>query len=185
MRVCFTGAGGTGKTTTMDALLKIMPNLQSVPSISRQVYASNNILAEQDFDLLAPSMKVKIQDEIRETQWKTFENRRGIISDRSPADHFAYYLNYCGDYVGEDQVRETFELTQDRLRTFDYIFYFPLQTYAGQDDGMRKVMFGYRYRYNLILRIILKDMDIPYFTLRSTGTPEERAERIASIIKKV
>jgi predicted ATPase len=181
MRVAFCGAGGTGKTTTMAALLNLT-TLETVPSISRQVYAANKIAMEQDFDLLTPPMKILIQDQIREGQWETFRTRDNIVSDRSPADHFAYYLNYCGDFIDYGTLCRVRSLTKKRLETFHYVFYFPLMTFPGQDDGMRKVMEGYRYRYDLILRGVLKDMEINYHTLRRAGTAEQRAVRILDVI---
>jgi hypothetical protein len=175
----FCGAGGTGKTTTAELLGKCT-DLPVIPSTTRAVFKQLGLETEASQEALDGPGRMHLQMAIQENFFSMTKQYRIGISDRTPIDHWCYMLYYCGNTMTHADVEAARRRIKDCLRIFRYIFYFPLMTYPGQDDGMRKTGEGYRLSYDMLVRQALDDFQVKYYTLRKGPSAWERAESIAS-----
>jgi nicotinamide riboside kinase len=174
--IAFCGAGGTGKTTTATKLAEIMPEYRLLTGVSRSVFKAKGVEREADQHAMNDAQRWDLQKAIQEKYLSTYDELEGqpIISDRSHLDQTAYALQYCSTAMADDDLNW---IEQAVLKSFKHIrklFYFPLTTFAGQDDGMREQRNGPRVQFDTLLRGLLEKYDVPFHTVPVMSV-EERA----------
>lgn len=148
------GAGGTGKTTTMQALAAAI-KMPFIPSASRAVFERRGI-KESDQNNMTPQQQWELQQEIfaaRESlEAKTIEG----IADRTLFDQVAYNLLRAPSVISQEMLAGLVNRAKTATARYDHVFFFPLVTFDTADDGMRDTSYGLRYNFNAILVDLLE-----------------------------
>lgn len=98
--ICLSGAGGTGKTSVLAPLQRLLvgagKKVEVWPSVTRKFYASRKIAGEADFLVLSDQERLKFQVDL---YWfyvnglilKMHETTADVVlADRAAFDHFAH-----------------------------------------------------------------------------------------------
>lgn len=173
--IAFCGAGGTGKTTTLNAFVEAHPDYNVIRSQSRATFVKHGVLTEDDQDRLSMRQRWDLQKEIQVAHWlymKPFIEMKSI-AERTQFDQLAYALQYCYQVIGPREYIWLNELATAAKPYYQSLFYFPLVEYPGVDDGMRTSHFGKRLQYDLLLQGVLRDFKVNTITM-PMGSVEER-----------
>ena len=150
------GAGGVGKTTTMQALSAAI-KVPFIPSASRAVFARRG-LKEADQASMTPQQQWELQQEIfaarEELEARTTEG----IADRTLFDQVAYNLLRTPSVISEAILNDLANRAWNGTVKYNKLFYFPLTTFDTSDDGMRDTSYGLRYVFDAILKSLLTDV---------------------------
>lgn len=159
MLIGFSGAGGTGKTTTAKALAEAM-GLPFVASSSRAVFEKHGIV-EADQHKMTPDQQFELQMEIftarQELEVRTF---RGV-SDRTLMDQVTYTMLRAPTVVTEDILNRLLDTTRNTMRKYTTVLYFPLITFPTNEDGMRETTYGLRVNFDGILQWVMREVGVP------------------------
>lgn len=154
-RVAFCGAGGSGKTTTLnDVLLEIedpmVEQLLSVPptlySDARSVLKRFGVTDKNQAELL-PDRRDELQKAILERRCEQERQATSFLADRSLIDHHAYTKHLCGTRT----ILNADLLLREGLKNYDKIIFFPIN-YSWyeqnalnpvKDDGVRSMNITY------------------------------------------
>lgn len=173
MRICFTGSQGTGKSTILEAILKL-PQFQNYyrgKNIQRLLNQNCNFPINKDTTVYSQSA---ISGHISgEVLW-----HENYINDRSLIDTFAYSRLSPNIPYPEKQLIE--DMYKDILFKYDYIFYIPIEFEIEGDNGIRSTDKLYQQKIDLEIQQIIKDYDITVHTLN--GSVENRLNQIMEII---
>ena len=157
-RIAFTGAGGTGKTTS--ALVVAGELGLDVPkSASRMAYEDQGLTEEL---VLKMSNEEKLDLQTYIFDQKTVNDQEySYVTDRTVLDHYAYCLAYCGSFMDHKTFYKYEEKTRTlMLSTYSHIFYFPWGYWQAPSDDVRSsvdawqsqidaIIVGYSVRWNL------------------------------------
>ena len=182
MKIGFTGAGSTGKTTTLE-LIKDHISIPVLPSTTRQVFERWGI-NEDAQENMSPEDKWKLQKDIFDNRFNT-ENQAGedFISDRTLLDNYAYCKLRCYLAITEEEDNELKQKVIDNLKNYDAVFYFPM-TFRPVPDGLRQANFTF---LTIIDSIIFSFLSREYGNgyIVPKGTPEFRAEYVLERIRSI
>lgn len=172
MKVLFTGAQGTGKTSVMEALPASWPKIKGV---TRKTIAENNLTINQDS---TDRSQTAIFDAYRDA----LSVDKDFISERSLFDVLAFtQYQFCLGKVSQkvflDQLAQTKKFVKDNPDAL-YI-YFPIE-FAPQEDGQRSTDSEYQQAIDALIRWILGTFPVKY--VKITGSVEERCRQIRSIV---
>lgn len=173
MRVGFTGAQGTGKTTLLRAVEKSDLGFTIVPSTARTA-ADAGFLVNRDADPM--SQLVTTVGRVA-TEDRLFRQTGHTISDRTPLDSLAYTLyqgaNVWGNLpeVNEYYMDISVSLVLEHMYKYDYIIYFP-PLWAPKADGLRDTDIEYQRQIDALIRSLLEMHDIPFWTVPRGNTSE-------------
>ena len=140
MRIGFAGAGGTGKTSVMELLIKETPtlDLKRIPSVSRDFYALKGVTNEAEHSQnMTADLRKQFQFEMMDYFIARF-NRDTVgvtnfISDRTALDHLAYCI-YQSPTLTLSEYKEIKEKAiQHTLDNFDIVFFFPYPVSFSKD----------------------------------------------------
>jgi len=158
-RIGFTGAGGTGKTTSAITIAKDF-NLPAMQSASRRVYGESD-LSEDKVMQMSPEEKWELQSRIFEQKIFQDDTSYSFVSDRTLLDHYSYCLMYCGEHMRNSDFQEYENKVRKHMRdAYTHIFYFPIGYWEPRADGVRSakeawqsaidaIIVGYVLRWNL------------------------------------
>lgn len=160
VRVGFTGAGGTGKTTSANYLSEEL-GLGTFPSASRVLYEERDLSEEKVQTEFSNEERLKLQFEIFAMKVKQDTENFSYVTDRTLLDHWAYCLAYCGGFMENDQFLQFETTVRAHMKsTYSHIFYFPWGYFEPGTDGVRQdrkswqsqidaLIVGYSFRWNL------------------------------------
>ena len=191
MRIAFSGAASTGKTTTLRAFLERWPQYKQ-PELSYRSLIKNNKHSKQT--------DKKIQREIRDfmvTQQQEFTQHDKIVFDRCPLDNIVYSLwafdkNKKG--FTDKYIDESIASVRKGMRSLDIIF---LVTRDGmgpiEQDDHREVDETYVTETDNLFRALTKQYSTtgvsPFFPpndspalIEISGTTQERIEQISMYV---
>ncbi len=179
-RIAFTGAGGTGKTTSAHAVANefILP----LPvSASRFVYEAFS-LTEEKVLAMTPEEQIQLQGEIFAQKIK-IDQEFSYVSDRTILDHYAYCLAYCGAHMSNDQ----FEAYEEKTRTlmlssYSHIFYFPWGYWDAPSDGVRSDSYAWQSQIDSIIAGYILRWNLPVVEVPQSKGADERDEFIIRVI---
>jgi len=183
MKIGFTGAGGTGKTTTLNILSEMYPDIPVLPSNTRSVYNKWNI-TEVDQETMTFQDKLRLQEDIYAVRVEA-ENKcdRGFLSDRTILDNFCYQQVRCYEAMDHPMFMEKRKLIKENMRQYDFICYFPI-TFAPVGDDVR---YGNPVFQNLMDNLMfaeLHKLDLWKKVLTvGAGSPEDRAHKIMKLVE--
>jgi len=177
MKIIFTGAQGTGKTTILNHYKKQGYNIitEVVRNLSKEGVKINEM---GDLD-----GQKRIFSEYR----KTLNKEKSYISDRGLTDVTAYtsYLGIKNDNLDLrlESLYQLVDITEFYNNNTDVITcYFPIE-FPVVDDGVRSINEEFRHDIDENIKNILDGIGIQYYTI--TGTVEERIKQIDKIIQDV
>lgn len=183
MKIAFCGAGGTGKTKALQALVA-RPEFAEYPvlkSASRTVFEDTGMTEEKEkamtaAELWAFQFQIFRLKQARDTEFPDF------VADRTVLDHYAYCLVQAGGAMPDEDTL-TMETTVKGLLLTNYthIFYFPVaMNWKPEPDGVRDDRLSYRMLIDSIITGYLAKWNIPHTEISEEWSPELRAEFISS-----
>lgn len=183
MKIGFTGAGGTGKTTVLNVIAERFPDVPILGSPIRDVYKRWGI-SEIDQEKMSFDEKLKLQEDIYQTRYaKEIEYGNHFISDRTILDHYCYQQIRCYDAMDQEMFDQKTSEIKENLLSYDLIFYFPI-TFKQSGDDVRYANPVFQNMIdNFIIASLIK-MKIPNLVV-PFGTPEQRADYIATQIDSI
>lgn len=181
MKIGFTGAGGTGKTTTAK-LLAGMSGLPFIPSPSRAVFEKRGVKTEDDQRNLSPEGRLLLQMDIFEAITQQTKEYKSGIFDRTNLDNLFYGFLQCSDVLLDIEVERMYSTTVEMLRTFDVLIYVPIYDWKPPSDGMRTESTASRLLASSFIHSFLYRNDIAHF-ICSNHTASTRAELLFDKIK--
>lgn len=171
MKIVFTGAQGTGKTTILNEFKDSMDVITEVVRILHKTGIKINELGDDESQIM-----------IFETYLKLLKEKSNYISDRCLFDVFAYtkYL-YNKGQISESVYKEQYEKLNkfvDENKDIIYI-YFPIE-FDIVDDGVRSLNTSFRYSIDKYIYDTLKEFGINFLTMR--GSVEERVRNMKFVM---
>lgn len=186
MKIGFTGAGGTGKSTVLEHLLSDAKFTQCPPvlrSTTRQVYERWGI-DEAAQERMTPEDRYRLQNDIFENRLANEQNYKdGFISDRTLLCNYAYcvFRNYT--MIGNEEFAALEGKVAANLMAYDVLIYFPMY-FTPAPDGMRQDGNAYNASIDGLIFRFLNKHSIPHTTLQM-GSPQDRAEAVRDLIDGV
>ena len=182
MKIAFTGAHGTGKTTLlkdMEEMLVDKFKVHSVTEVARKIIEKGYPL---NMDATVDSYIHYINDQLNAEN----EQMQGcdiFISDRTLLDPVAYAMvnsklprPYISEYFIE-MMKNVWLLEKDR---YDLYIYFPIE-FALEYDGVRPPDEKYRRDIDNLILSLLEQFQIKY--IKISGNRCERKKQLFSIIE--
>lgn len=188
MNISILGVDGVGKTTLLESIKEnISPELDF--SFFDEKPLSEDIKAKTLFGY------IKLYEDLIESQMRIKKwgetNNKNFISVGSPILSIAYmiigrYETY--NYSFHDYVTVTFEMlrhlsyivnysTKD-FHDYDPLFYIPIEF---ESDDVSKEELTFRSNVNIMLKSLLKQFKIEYYTIK--GTVDERTDFVLKTIE--
>lgn len=182
IRVGFTGAGGTGKTTTAKAVSEKM-NAPLIKSASRAVYEERD-LTEAKCLALPDEEKFLLQFDIFDKKIDLDLNTFGYVADRTLLDHWAYCLMYCSAFMDNLQFAKFEEKVRvHMLSTYSHIFYFPFgYWFPEKGDGVRQDSHAWQSAIDAIIVGYIQRWRLPVIEVPQVNGPEGRTD---FVVRKV
>lgn len=167
MKVAFTGPSGTGKSTTMSALLekaKEFADFKVCPIGSREV--SKEMGFESPYDVDAFGKRSQFQHKLFELKREWEDKTSNFITDRTHLDNLVYSIMHdCVGTVTTKFIDEIFEACQK----YDLIVVFPQNVFLDtSDDSQRVHNIEYHKTYQKLL-----DMFLFEFSHSQEGLPAD------------
>jgi len=165
--IALIGTHGVGKTTLLEALSKIKPDLIVTDGTSRVVRNFNEEiggkLSDRDQQLLI--------NRISDSQWDNQIKTDNLFTTRTPLDHYAYSSAlHMYDYAGE---RKSLFVDSDYNKV--KFFYIPIE-FELEDDGVRYTDKEFQKQIDKILVSLIEELDISVIKL--TGSVDDRLETL-------
>lgn len=180
VRIGFTGAGGTGKTTTAQFISEKL-ELPTFPSASRQVYIAES-LSEDDVLKMTGEERWSLQQRIFQKKIE-LDQFNQFVTDRTLLDHLAYCLAYCAPYMRNDEFHKTEAMTRSHMKgAYTHVFYFPWGVWQAPPDGVRQELQSWQSQIDAIILGYLARWDIPAFVVPQTQGADERNEWVLNRI---
>lgn len=155
VRIGFTGAGGTGKSTLAQYISEKW-GLPFHPSVSRQVFKEMGIECEADQNGASPALLYKLQMKIFQRKCEQDKNVRHGVLDRTLLDHFVYSCFRCFEILTAEEVNALEQLVIENLTQYNAIFYCPFGQFTPPPDGMRDTRPAYHNIIDLAVRGFLQ-----------------------------
>ena len=176
MKVIFTGAQGTGKTSVMDALPE---SLHKIKGVTRKVITEKNLTINEYSDNCS-------QKHIFDAYEHELTVNDNYISERGLIDVLAYSISRmeagrCSPTLIETQFEH---LRKFSVKNPDVVYvYFPIE-FKIVGDGTRSIDEEFQHEIDLIIHNILDDIyqefGIKYITVH--GSIEERVKQIEKLL---
>jgi predicted ATPase len=175
MKVIFTGAQGTGKTSVMDAL---PDSLYKIKGVTRKVITEKNLTINEYSDNCS-------QKHIFDAYEHELTVNDNYIAERGLIDVLAYSLsrlkaNRCTPTLIETQYEHLIKFSENNK---DVVYvYFPIE-FEIVSDGTRSIDKEFQKEIDDIIYEILEAMKTRYGTkfITVSGSVEERAKQIENL----
>lgn len=190
MRIAFSGAACTGKTTTLNAFLQKWPQYKIPQPSYRSLITENNHSKKTTKKLQLDILTFMIE------QQEKYTAHDKVVYDRCPIDNLVYTMwAYDKDKKGftDKTVQESISLVTKGMRTLDIIFYMTRDDMGAiEDNNKRETDPDYIQETDNIFRAIAKQYtegkcaffppnDSPAL-IELKGTVEERISDIAMYV---
>ncbi|WP_437304473.1 ATP/GTP-binding protein [Sorangium sp. So ce388] len=182
MKIAFTGASSTGKTTLVRS---IIAKNESQRYFSQFLTAdARAILDELGFH----SMDDMSRSQLRAFQLSYFyrkqqieQNQDNFITDRSFVDVAAYWVLRDTFDVPEEQARLVLPCSREASK-YDIHFYFPYGLINFEPDGYRSNDIIFHQRIDSQILLLLESWRLPYVRIQ-TANHEERIKYVLSCLR--
>ena len=188
--VCLAGAGGTGKTSVIGELAKLLEGRCTVwPSIVRSFYAERGVVNEADFLSRDERFRKKFQMELYAHYFTALSQRQLVcetpylLCDRSLFDHYAYTMYGCRGQLASVDVGALNEIREMFLRLHPVIGYLPYPTPWDEQaaDGFRARVLDKDYIVDALIYKGLVNSRAEFYTL-PFDAPEMRAKHLCRVL---
>jgi len=173
MKIAFTGAQSTGKTTLLNEVKYILPDYSFIDEITRSVVSDDIKINEGGTD--------KTQMLIMKSHFKN-SLISNTVMDRCALDGVVYtrYLYNRGQVTEEmmDYAEQVFESIID---TYTHIFYL-VPEFDIVDDGVRSIDIDFRNQVVDLFNKYIEECEVPI--IRITGNLQERVTQIKEAINE-
>lgn len=144
MKIAFTGAGGTGKTT-LATYISEKWGVPYVGSVARAVAKQLGVESEAQQNSMTPEALLHFQQSVYYTRKSGLLEVPAFVTDRLALDNYVYGLRRCGAAL-TDEVRTEWEKGAiEDLYAMDLVFYCPMGLFATANDGMRQTDVAHQY----------------------------------------
>lgn len=180
LRIGFTGAGGTGKTTTATYIAQAL-NLATFPSASRQVYTAEGLTEDK---VLAMTGQEKLDLQTRIFGKKAeIDMAHEFVTDRTILDHFAYCLAYCAPHMSNELFNKYEALTRTHLMgCYTHVFYFPWGVWHAEGDGVRQDLQSWQSQIDAIILGYLGRWNVPAYIVPQHQGADKRNQFVLDTI---
>lgn len=171
MKIVFTGAQGTGKTTILN---EFSGSIEVITEVVRILHKNGVKINEVGDD--------EGQELIFNTYKKLLNEKANYISDRCLVDVFAYtkYLYNEGKVSKEVYIKQYEELKEFISNNKDIVYiYFPIE-FDLVDDGVRSLNNDFRSAIDNNILNTLNELNVNYLTMR--GGIEERVRNMKFVM---
>ncbi len=144
MKIAFTGAGGTGKTT----LAKHVSATWGVPfltNVAREVMKARGIENETAQNAMSNHELLDLQYAIFLALQERRESQEAFVTDRLLLDNYVYALRRCGAAMSEERRAAWEKAAIEDLYKMDLVFYTPAGLFPLTEDGMRQTDVAHQY----------------------------------------
>jgi len=167
IRIAISGAAGTGKSTLAEAIAKQL-RIGFIPEGVREWFTKN----DKNFKTMTPEDFMMMQHDLLGEKINLEACLVNFIVDCSTAEGAAYVLRWSSRTISEYEVKVYVNKCREHCSTYDLICFLP-RSIPLVDDGVRSSNDNYNYSMNCMIKGVLTDWGIPYYTVRST-TLEDR-----------
>ncbi|MDB4430316.1 ATP-binding protein [bacterium] len=177
MIVSFTGAQSTGKTTLLNKIRDLNPNLNFIDEVTRRIKREYDLPINEDGGDITQSM---IMTDHIANMYRKYDG--DVILDRCAVDGVVYtHWLYDKLLISED-VFNWSQLIYNQLKSkYDVIFYTSPEDVSLVDDGERSIDVQFR---NDIIRLFEERLAESDNVVRLSGTVEERLKYIKEVLDK-
>lgn len=178
MKLGMIGAGGTGKTTTLDLLNTSLPKIRSVMRETFQEFGWTELTLKG----VDPSEVWRFQKTCFDKKIVQDQSFTEGIAERTLLDHLMYCYYYCCHQMDDNVARAMEALTLENMGKYDLLIYFPVGVFKPADDGLRQNGFAYQLLQDAIIRGLLNRMQLRYVTVGHHSV-DERVQSINYVIQ--
>ena len=193
MLIGMCGVGGTGKTTAVNELLKLIPDLAFQPSIVRRFYELRGVKSEVEyFRTMREDERLDFQVDLLDYYMRTtvefVEAHPGqdVILDRTAFDHVAYAV-YSNPSMSLGRLYSIMAYAEHFGKLDPLVFRFPYPVpwtgTAAAEDGFRKTDVGKNWLVDCAMQRVTRTY-APDAVLVPMGLPAERAAAMAEVINQ-
>lgn len=187
IRLALTGCGGTGKSTVMEEVAKVL-DLDVLASTTRSVAAKYGFKGEDDdiAQLRAdPDRQYEMQLEMHRVRYEQFlraiESGRGFVTDRCPLDDHCYGLltSWMSERYTAAEVQRREARVYEIMRQMTMVVFFPTRVISDPKDPYRTTRESKREAVDAIFRGYLARWS-GHFNIMSmtTGDPKLRVKHL-------
>lgn len=186
------GVGGTGKTVTIEALLRLRSDVVFLPSIVRAYYASRGVTNEIEYHRTMNEedrfeFQIGLLRHFMETtreRLRTALDTHHVVMDRSVFDHIAYSI-YAHPNMTADQLKTSLSFAEPYLELDPRVVYFNYPTSwswgDATEDGFRATGIG----KNFVLDATMRHLLHTHINSRLIVLPEASIENRARILSAI
>lgn len=133
IKLALCGAHGTGKTTILNDIAKLLPDTPPLKKTLRTYWADHGV---DDFEKLPKEVRTVFQKDVLLNQLRREDdaNETGFITDRSVVDYWGYTL--LSSDMGELDLKIYKALIQARLREYTHVIFTPVM-FDAQNEHLR------------------------------------------------
>ena len=180
MRISFTGAQSTGKTTLLNLCKERYPNFIYVDEVTRRIKRDKGVEINNTADNYDKTQIEIIKDHLRNI--KIDDKRNKVILDRCIYDGFFYtrYL-YEQNKVSVEVYNYAYKIFRENRHKYDVIFYTDPVDVKLINDGVRSTDIDFR---NRIIEFYNEyNIDFDANVVKISGTVSERWNIINKILE--
>ena len=188
MKVAFTGAGGTGKTTLATYAAKKW-ELPFLTNVAREVMQSRGIENESAQNAMSPEALLDLQYAIFLALKERRSSEPAYVTDRLLLDNYVYALRRCGPAMDETLRKAWEDAAIADLYQMDLVFYTPAGLFPLKADGMRQADVAHQYLtdsaiYGLLCKHAF-DRQCGHVYVVNMADPERRQAYVDALISEV
>jgi len=188
MKVAFTGAGGTGKTTLATYAAKKW-ELPFLTNVAREVMQSRGIENESAQNAMSHEALLDLQYAIFLALKERRSSEPAYVTDRLLLDNYVYALRRCGSSMNETLRKAWEDAAIADLYQMDLVFYTPAGLFPLKADGMRQADVAHQYLidsaiYGLLCKHAF-DRQCGHVYVVNMADPERRQAYVDALISEV
>lgn len=158
MRIAFSGAQGTGKTTLLRDFLTCWPQYKTLNKSYRDIIKEKGLTHSSN-------TTEETQRVIRDWMYEEFKKNSKddkVVYDRCLLDNLVYTLwmyRYIPGTISGEFVNESIDIMKESMRKLDIIFYIPSDkcNFALEDDSFRDTNAEYRTQIDGIFKGLIEE----------------------------
>jgi len=162
MKIAFCGPAGSGKTTLMTEIAKIL-ELPKVYETVREWLSEHNITLTEIYKPENWKLLWQMQNDILDRKIKEESELKSFVSDRTVIDSYLYTKIHLRQYLSKIELSDYLDKCQIHFnRVYDLIFFVPLFSNKIKDDGCRILDIEYQQNFEKELWRILNSLENVY-----------------------